>query len=204
MIADIKESVRISDMSNRVIKNLSKGYRQRVGLAQAMMGYPKVIIMDEPTVGLDPKQIIEMRDVITRLGKKHTVILSSHILSEVSAVCDRVIIISKGKIVASDTTERLSHNLTHGHGMLVRVKGESSKILSALAGYPIIKEYAEAGSHEPGTLDFTISGDENVDIREAVFNCMAKNSLPILQMKSLDLSLEEIFLQVTGGEGGIS
>jgi ABC-2 type transport system ATP-binding protein len=204
MIDDIKETVRIGDMSNRVIKNLSKGYRQRVGLAQAMMGYPKVIIMDEPTVGLDPKQIIEMRDVITKLGKKHTVILSSHILSEVSAVCDRVIIISKGKIVASDTTERLSQSLTHGHAMSVRVKGESSKILSALANYPVFKEFAEIGGYEPGTVDVTISGDENVDIREAIFNCMSKNNFPILQMKSLDLSLEEIFLQVTGGERGIS
>jgi ABC-2 type transport system ATP-binding protein len=202
MIADIKDTVKITDMSHRLIKNLSKGYRQRVGLAQAMMGYPEVIIMDEPTIGLDPKQIIEMRDVIKRLGKKHTVILSSHILSEVSAVCDRVMIINKGKIVASDTPERLSVNLTHGHSMSVRVKGDPAEIESALGAYTVIKNVKADGSKEPGTVDFIITGDEDVDIREAIFACMSKNNFPILQMKSLDLTLEEIFLQITAGEGG--
>ncbi|MDR1913354.1 MAG: ABC transporter ATP-binding protein [Clostridiales bacterium] len=202
MIREIKETVKIADMSVRLIKNLSKGYRQRVGLAQAMMGFPKVIIMDEPTVGLDPKQIIEMRDVIKKLGKKHTVILSSHILSEVSAICDRVMIISKGKIVASDTPERLSQNLTHGHSMNVRVKGKPEEVVAALEEMPIIKSVKQEGSRESGAIDLTISGDEDVDIREAIFSCMAKHNFPILQMKSLDLSLEEIFLQITGDETG--
>ncbi|MDR3239610.1 MAG: ABC transporter ATP-binding protein [Clostridiales bacterium] len=201
MIEDIKESVKIADISSRLIKNLSKGYRQRVGLAQAMMGYPKAIIMDEPTVGLDPKQIIEMRDLVKKLGKKHTIILSSHILSEVSAVCDRVMIISKGKIIASDTPEKLSSGLTHGHQMAVRVKGEASKILSAIEEFPLIKTAKEDGSHEPGAIDLIMTGEEDVDIREAIFACMAKNNYPILSMKSLDLSLEEIFLQITSGEG---
>jgi ABC-2 type transport system ATP-binding protein len=204
MIQEIKETVRITDMSNRLIKNLSKGYKQRVGLAQAMIGSPEVIIMDEPTVGLDPKQIIEMRDVIKRLGKKHTVILSSHILSEVSAVCDRIMIINKGQIKASDTAEHLSSKLSHGHIMSVRVKGEEARILEAVQGFPIIKTVHATGSHEPGSVDLELSGDEDVDIREAIFACMSKNNLPILQMKSLDLSLEEIFLQITGGEGGAS
>ncbi|MDR2650662.1 MAG: ABC transporter ATP-binding protein [Clostridiales bacterium] len=204
MMEDIKETVRITDMSNRLIKNLSKGYKQRVGLAQAMMGYPEVIIMDEPTVGLDPKQIIEMRDVIKRLGKKHTVILSSHILSEVSAVCDRIMIINKGRIKASDTTEHLSSKLSHGHTMSVRVKGEEALILKAIESFPVIKSVRAAGSHEAGTVDLEMSGDEDVDIREAIFVCMSKNNFPILQMKSMDLSLEEIFLQITGGEGGAS
>jgi ABC-2 type transport system ATP-binding protein len=132
-LADIKSAVRIEDMSNRLIKNLSRGYRQRVGLAQAMVGDPKGIRMDAPTIGLDPKQIIEMRDVIKRLGKKHTVILSSHILQEVSAVCDRVMIINKGRIVASDTPEKLSSSLSQGNRMQVRVKGEKQKILAAAA-----------------------------------------------------------------------
>lgn len=204
MLEDVKRVVRIEDMSTRLIKNLSKGYRQRVGLAQAMIGYPKVIIMDEPTVGLDPKQIIEMRDVVRKLGKKHTVILSSHILQEVSAVCDRVMIINKGRIVASDTTERLSSSIAKGgHTMQVRVKGEKAKILKALESYPVIRSIKEDASREPGTIDFHLSGENNMDIREAIFSCMSSNNLPILMMKSLDLTLEEIFLQITTGEGGI-
>ena len=197
MVSQVKSAVHIEDMSKRLIKNLSKGYRQRVGMAQAMLGNPKVIIMDEPTVGLDPKQIIEMRDVFRNLGKKHTVILSSHIMQEVGAVCDRVMIINKGKIMASDTPERLSTSLTHGHKMSVRVKGEQDKILSALNDYPIIRDVKAIASREPGTVDFELSGDENIDIREAIFACMSANNMPILMMKSLDLSLEEIFLQIT-------
>ena len=200
MIGEIKAMVHIEDMSRRLIKNLSKGYRQRVGLAQAMMGYPKLIILDEPTVGLDPKQIIEMRDVIRKLGKKHTVILSSHIMQEVSAVCDRVMIINKGRIMASDTPERLSSSLSSSNGMSVRVKGAEDKIIAALKEYPVIKEVKTAGVREPGTIDLELSGDENTDIREAIFACMSTNDLPILMMKSLDLSLEEIFLQITGSE----
>ena len=202
MINEIKETVRITDMSKRLIKNLSKGYKQRVGLAQAMMGFPEVIIMDEPTVGLDPKQIIEMRDVIKRLGKKHTVILSSHILQEVSAVSDHILIISNGQIKASDTAEHLSSRLSHGNIMSVRVKGEEARVIGALENYPAIRKVTPSGSHEPGTIDLELAGDEDVDIREAIFACMSKNNFPILQMRSLNLTLEEIFLQITGGEGG--
>jgi ABC-2 type transport system ATP-binding protein len=202
MLADIKATVHIEDMSRRLIKNLSKGYRQRVGMAQAMIGYPNLIIMDEPTVGLDPKQIIEMRDVIRKLGKKHTIILSSHIMQEVSAVCDRVMIINRGRIVASDTPERLASSLSQGSRMSVRVKGEREKVLSALTGYPVIKEAKAVAGREPGSIDLELAGDEGMDIREAIFACMASNNLPILVMKSLDLSLEEIFLQVTGQSDG--
>jgi len=200
MLEDIKRQVRIDDMSRRLIKNLSRGYRQRVGLAQAMIGYPKVIIMDEPTIGLDPKQIIEMRDVIKRLGKKHTVILSSHIMQEVSAVCDRVMIINKGKIVASDTPERLSASLNRGNNrMQVRIKGEKQKILKALKDYPIIRVLESDTGSEPGTLDLVLSGvKDDVDIRELIFKCMSKNNLPILLMKTTELTLEEIFLTLTG------
>jgi len=203
MIRDIKEAVRITDMSKRLLKNLSKGYRQRVGLAQAMIGNPEVIILDEPTVGLDPKQIIEMRDVIKKLGKKHTIILSSHILSEVSAVCDRVIIINKGKIVASDTPERLSASLTHGTKMTARIKGEEDKVQAAFENHPTIKYVKITGSREPGTVDVVLAGDEGVDIREAIFALLARAGYPLLMLKSLDLSLEEVFLQITTGEGGL-
>jgi len=200
MLADIKRQVRIDDMSRRLIKNLSRGYRQRVGLAQAMVGFPKVIIMDEPTIGLDPKQIIEMRDVIKRLGKKHTVILSSHIMQEVSAVCDRVMIINKGKIVASDTPERLSASLNRGNNRIqVRVKGEKRQILKALTDYPAIRTLEDNTGKEPGTIDLVLSGaKDDMDIRELIFKCMAKNNLPILIMKTTELTLEEIFLTLTG------
>ncbi len=198
----IKDSVRITDMSKRLIKNLSKGYKQRVGLAQAMVGNPQVLILDEPTVGLDPKQIIEIREVIKSLGKRHSIILSSHILPEVSAVCDRVMIINRGKIVASDTPERLSSNLTQGNKLVVRIKGTEEEVKQAFSEISIISDVSVDQSREPDTLDFIITGSPDVDIREAVFSCMSANKTPILMMKSLDLTLEEIFLQVTTGEGG--
>ena len=164
------------------------------------MGYPKVIIMDEPTIGLDPKQIIEMRDVVKGLGSKHTVILSSHILQEVSAVCDRVMIINRGKIVASDTPERLSASLSKGNNrMQVRVKGDKTAILKALEDFPIIRNVEAKDASEPGTMDLVLSGErDDMDIREYIFRCMAKNNLPILLMKSTELTLEEIFLTLTG------
>ena len=203
-IENIMETVRITEMERRLAKNLSKGYRQRLGLAQAMLGSPDVMILDEPTVGLDPKQIIEMREVIKKLSKKHTVILSSHILQEVSAMCDRVLIIHRGRIVAQDTTEKLSVKLTQGHKMLVRVKGDLGKITEALGNVSMIKSVVSEGSREPGAYDVVVSGDENTDIREAIFNVLSKRGLPILLMRSLELTLEEIFLKVTTGEGVVS
>jgi ABC-2 type transport system ATP-binding protein len=198
MLENIMEQVHISEMPRRLIKNLSRGYRQRVGLAQAMIGEPKVIIMDEPTIGLDPKQIIEMRDVIKKLGEKHTVILSSHIMQEVSAVCDRVLIINQGKIVASGTPEGLSEGLQKS-SIQVRVKGEAEKIISALKSVSIIKNIKHEPEKESGTVELYLSGEENTDIREAIFHCMAENHFPILLMKSTELSLEEIFLSITSG-----
>lgn len=198
MIEEIKETVHIKDVSNRLIKNLSKGYKQRVGLAQAMIGNPEIIILDEPTVGLDPKQIIDMRDAIKKLGNKHTVILSSHILSEVSAVCDRVLIINKGKIVASDTPDQLSNNLIQGSKLLSRIKGTEAEIKNAIACFPLIKHVKIVGSKESDTIDVIFEGDDHTDIRESIFSAMAKKNLPVLTQQPLNLSLEEIFLQVTG------
>jgi len=195
-IAYVMKQVSISDMSRRLVKNLSRGYRQRVGLAQAMLGEPKVIIMDEPTIGLDPKQIIEMRDVVKTLGKKHTVILSSHIMQEVSAVCDRVLIINRGKIVATGTPESLSGGIKKGQ-MQVRVKGERKQVLEALREYPIIKEATAEQGEERGTVDLVLNGDENTDIREAIFRCMVRGDFPILLMKPMEMTLEEVFLSVT-------
>lgn len=198
MIDHVIKQVDISEQSRRLIKNLSRGYRQRVGLAQAMLGEPKVIIMDEPTIGLDPKQIMEMRDVVKRLGERHTVILSSHIMQEVSAVCDRVLIINQGKIVAEGTPEGLSDGLQKSGGqMKVIVKGERNSVLSALSEVPLITSIDANEGKEPSTIELLLGGEGGADIREAVFHCMSKNNLPILQMKPTELSLEEIFLLIT-------
>jgi ABC-2 type transport system ATP-binding protein len=201
MIKYVMTQVRIADIPRRLIKNLSRGYRQRVGLAQAMIGNPKVIIMDEPTIGLDPKQITEMRDVVKNLGKKHTVILSSHIMQEVSAVCDRMMIINRGKIVATGTPKSLSDSLTRGSNrMQVKVKGDRQHVLDALSEFSVIKNVSLESGAEQGTIDLILSGENEQDIREPIFRCMAKNNLPILLMKSTELTLEEIFLSITDSD----
>ena len=197
MVEEVMEMVKISDMRNRLIKNLSKGYRQRVGLAQAILGYPEVIILDEPTVGLDPKQIIEIRDLIKNLKKKHTVILSSHILSEVSAVCDYVLIISHGKLVASDTPDNLSKLAQGSNTLSLLVKGDRDHIRILLGEIPGIREISITASKEQEGWEVNLSTEESTDIREEVFFKMADNHYPILEMKSKKVSLEEIFLELT-------
>lgn len=193
----VMDITKITDMRKRLIKNLSKGYKQRVGLSQALIGNPDVLILDEPTVGLDPKQIIEIRNVIKDLGKKHTIILSSHILSEVSAICNRVIIINNGKIVASDTPENLSKRITQSNSLNLRIKGDRQNIISALESINDVESVKFKSVIENGTVDILVKGKENSDIREDVFNAMANCKYPILNMTSMDLTLEEIFLQVT-------
>ena len=197
MVAEVMEMVKITDMKNRLIKNLSKGYRQRVGLAQAILGYPEVIILDEPTVGLDPKQIIEIRDLIKSLKKKHTVILSSHILSEVSAVCDYVLIISHGKLVASDTPENLGKLAEGSNTLNLLVKGEKDRIRTALGQLEGVKDVTVASAKEEHVWNVTLSTKEDADIREEVFFKMADAHCPILEMQSKKVSLEEIFLELT-------
>lgn len=203
VLGKVMNAVKITDMRKRLIKNLSKGYRQRVGLAQAMIGEPQVLILDEPTVGLDPKQIIEIRNVIKSLGKDHTIILSSHILSEVSAVCDRVLIINKGKIVAIDTPENLAKRLSQSNKMLLRIKASKDKALNIVKGVKSVKTAEITGSREPNTIDIVVEGNEGLDIREDLFYAFKSTDYPILMMKSLDLTLEEIFLQVTTQEQAI-
>ena len=197
MVAEAMEMVKITDMKNRLIKNLSKGYRQRVGLAQAILGYPEVIILDEPTVGLDPKQIIEIRDLIKSLKEKHTVILSSHILSEVSAVCDYVLIISHGKLVASDTPENLGKLAEGSNTLNLIVKGEKDKICTALRQIEGVKNVTAADAKEEYAWNVTVSTNEDSDVREEVFFKMADAKCPILEMQSRKVSLEEIFLELT-------
>lgn len=191
------DEVKIADMANRLIKNLSKGYCQRVGLAQAILGNPKILILDEPTVGLDPKQIIEIRELMKNLGKKHTVLLSSHILSEVSAVCDYVMIISHGKLVASDTPENLS-KLTQGSNILdLTVRGQMGTIVSAVGMMSDIEDVQYADSAENGCVDVRIKTAQDVDTRENIFYRMAELQCPILKMQYSSLSLEDVFLELT-------
>ena len=192
-IKEVMDMVKITDMKDRLIKNLSKGYRQRVGLAQAILGYPEVIILDEPTVGLDPKQIIEIRDLIKGLKQKHTVILSSHILSEVRAVCDYVLIISHGKLVASDTPDNLERLAAGSNSLLMKVKGEKDTI-EGVTGVEMSYDSDEK------LWKTKLSIQENVDIREKVFYAMAKANCPIYEMQVKRVSLEDVFLELTEGE----
>ena len=200
MIEEVMDMVKISDMRNRLIKNLSKGYRQRVGLAEAIMGYPEVIILDEPTVGLDPKQIIEIRTLIKDLKKKHTVILSSHILSEVSAVCDYVLIISHGKLVASDTPENLGKLAEGSNTLEMLIKGEKSQIKQALESIEGVNSVTIEKDEKQNLWSTKVSTEENNDIREKAFYKMSDINSPIYEMKSKKVSLEEIFLELTASE----
>ncbi|NLE25818.1 MAG: ATP-binding cassette domain-containing protein [Clostridiaceae bacterium] len=197
---DIMELVKITHVSHRLIKNLSKGYKQRVGLAQALVGSPEVLILDEPTVGLDPKQIIEIRNLIKALGQNHTIILSSHILPEVSAVCDRVIIINKGKIAAIDTPDNLSRALADFSRFTVTVAGPENKVKDIISNIYGVK-YLETGTKiKDNEFSYIVEADKDVDVRKPMFNQLAQQGFPILELKSLNLSLEDIFLQLTTNE----
>lgn len=199
-LKDICGLVKIDHVYNRIIKNLSKGYRQRVGLAQALIGNPKVLILDEPTVGLDPKQIIEIRTLIRKLGKNHTVILSSHILSEVQAVCDKIIVINEGKVVANDTEEHLSQKLSGEHKLIAKIQGDKDKIVRAMQGIKGVEKVICDASHKDGVNDIRIEAKEGVDIRRDVFETVVKNGWYMLELKTSELSLEDIFLKLTMGE----
>ncbi len=197
MITRIMGMAKISDVSERLIKQLSKGYRQRVGLAQAIVGFPDVLILDEPTVGLDPMQIIEIRDLIKKLSKDHTIILSSHILSEVSAICDTVVIINKGKLVVSDTPDNLSKHIGGSNGLHLQVKGTKEKISEALSNIKDITKIDYGSKTKDGIIKLTAYCGEDSDIREEVFYALSDARCPILNMQFSSMSLEDIFLEVT-------
>ena len=201
MIAEVMEMVKITDMKNRLIKNLSKGYRQRVGLAQAILGYPEVIILDEPTVGLDPKQIIEIRDLIKSLKEKHTVILSSHILTEISAVCDHVFILSKGKLVASDSTEHLLERMSGAQEIALLVKEKEQRMEELLKELPGVAEVSREPGEAAEEVLFHVTAERGEDIREALFHACAKEEIPVLEMHTETKSLEDVFLELTGADG---
>ena len=199
-IEDVMKQTQIEDVKGRLIKNLSKGYKQRVGLAQAIIGYPEVIILDEPTVGLDPKQIIEIRELIRELAKKHTIILSSHILSEVSAVCDHIMIISKGKLVASDTPEGLMTLLKGGRQMNLSVLGEQSKVEELLQSMESVKDFSMQPPRAEGMVSVNIRTEDTEDIRVELFHRLAAADMPIMELSLSEKSLEDVFLELTGEE----
>ncbi len=195
-VEEAMELTHITEMENRLIRNLSKGYRQRVGLAQAVLGYPEIIILDEPTVGLDPKQIIEIRDLIRRLGEKHTVILSSHILSEVREVCDYIFIISQGKLVASDTTENLLQQVQKSQTIRLLTDENPDAFVSVLYEVPGVTNVT-VEENDNMTNCILVDAEEGKDIRKAVFKKIAESGLTLLEMQSAGRTLEDIFLELT-------
>lgn len=206
-IAEVCELVGITHVYTRMIKNLSKGYRQRVGLAQALLGAPAVLILDEPTVGLDPKQIIEIRNLIKDLGRKHTIILSSHILSEVQATCERVIVINHGQIIADDTPDNLSQKMSADHKLTVRIEGPETQVYDLLCKLPRIVRVDKLGlregegkGREGNVYDYTVEAEPGTDVRREMFSRLAARSWPILGLRSSALSLEDIFLQLTADD----
>ncbi len=199
-IEDVCKLVKISDVYERVIKNLSKGYKQRVGMAQALIGNPKILILDEPTVGLDPKQILDIRNLIKKLGKKHTVILSSHILSEIQAVCDRIVIINSGVIVADDTTENLTRTISDDLRYTARIDGPRSEVLKVVGSIPGVIEVIGEMEREPGIFDYEIEVEESSDIRRELFKRIAARNWYLLALKSNEMTLEDIFLKITMGD----
>lgn len=196
-LKEIMELVKISDIGGRVIRNLSKGYKQRVGFAQALIGNPPVIILDEPTVGLDPRQIVEMRSIIRSLGKKHTVIFSSHVLSEVSAICDRVIVVSNGAVTADAKTEDLSSITEDTRKLLLTVDGASATVLSVIGDLDGVIKVRRQSGIEDNVYQYLVDYKKTSDIRRSVFRALAKADCPILEMKDAGMSLEESFLHLT-------
>lgn len=195
-IKEICEIVKITDVYRRVIRNLSKGYKQRVGIAQALVGNPDIIIFDEPTVGLDPKQIIEIRNLIRTLGRDHTVILSTHILQEVQACCDRILIINKGRIVADELTENISRAVESNRRFNVKICGPQKEVLAALKAKPGIV-YAEALPNRDGeAYIYTIESEVGIDIRKSLFYMLAEKNWPMIGLESLGMSLEDIFITI--------
>ena len=197
-IETVMEKTRIADVRKRLIRNLSKGYRQRVGIAQALLGNPEVIILDEPTVGLDPAQIIEIRELIRELGKEHTLVLSSHILSEVQAVCDSILILSKGRLVACDTAENLTKLMRGRENLRLLTRAEEETVRPIVEKVDGVESLAFV--EEDGLTAVDVTPVEGQDVREALFNAFAETKVPLLELRTERASLEDVFLELTGGE----
>lgn len=190
------EETGLKDVQNKLIKNLSKGYKQRVSMAGALVGNPEVIILDEPTVGLDPKQITEIRSLIKELGKKHTVILSSHILSEVSQICERVIIINHGKIVAIDTPENLENKTKEKNTILVTVEDKNEKMKNLKEEVKEIEEIKLVKDNEDGTKQYAVTSADKVDLRKKIFEILPKQDITIFELKKDESTLEDAFIKL--------
>ena len=201
LIAEAVDLTGLLEVEQRMIKNLSKGFRQRVGLAQAILGFPEIIILDEPMVGLDPKQIIEIRELIKNLSKKHTVILSSHILSEIDAICDHIMIIAHGKLVASDTPEKLTALMAGTSSLNLTAKGKEGEIKEILAGLQGLSSYEVKQSAEEGALEILVKAEDNNDMREEIFFAFAGKNVPLLKIQPAHASLEDVFLELTQDDG---
>lgn len=200
-LAEIAEVCKIDDVYRRVIGNLSKGYKQRVGIAQALVSNPRVIILDEPTVGLDPKQIVEIRNLIRTLGLDHTVILSTHILSEVQSVCDRIVIINKGKIVADKRTEEIATAVEGNRRMSVRICGPQKDVLTAIRSLDGVYAAEAVGQQDMDSITYVVETSEGLDIRKPLFHLMASNGWPIIGIEAMGANLEDVFLTLLGDTG---
>ena len=197
-LREICDVVKIGDVYDRLIGNLSKGYRQRVGIAQALIGNPRVLIFDEPTVGLDPKQIIDIRNLIRMLGKEHTIILSTHILPEVQAVCDRIVVINKGKVVANEKTEDLVTAVDGSRKMVAKVVGPQDEVLKTLKGVAGIRSVDVLGKRDTDSISYLIESEDRVDARKPLFYTLASKGWPLVGLECMDLRLEDIFIRLVG------
>ena len=203
MLDNIVSMVKISDVYDRLIGNLSKGYKQRVGIAQALVGNPSILILDEPTVGLDPNQIIEIRRLIKALSKNHSIVISSHILSEIQEIADRVVIINRGKIAAVDTISDLSKRLSGQSKILLTFRGPVTDAVTKIRTVKGVSSAVSRVANKFSQIEITISANDTSETRIAIFNLMVREGWPILELRSLDPSLEEIFLNITSGKGGV-
>ena len=198
---EICELVKIADVKKRLIKNLSKGYKQRVGIASAIIGNPEIIIFDEPTVGLDPKQIIEVRNLLRSLGKDHTVILSTHILTEVQAICDRIVIINEGKIIADQKTSQLNQTLGQNNRFRVKIAGPNREVLNLLRGIHSVTRVTQDGMRDGDAFNYIIEYSGAVDIRKMLFTALASRGWPILAMEGVEITLEDLFVKLIDEKG---
>ncbi len=199
-LKEICEVVKIWDVGKRLIKNLSKGYRQRVGIAQALIGNPKVLIFDEPTIGLDPRQIIEIRNLIRMLGREHTIILSTHILPEVQAVCDRIVVINKGQIVANEKTEDLINAVEGSRKLVAKIVGPEDEVLKTLRSIGGIKSADVLGKRDTDSISYLLESQDRVDIRKPLFYALSSKGWPLIGLEGVELSLEDIFIRLVGKE----
>ncbi len=199
---EICDLVKIADVKKKLIRNLSKGYKQRVGIASAIIGNPEIIIFDEPTVGLDPKQIIEVRNLLRSLGKDHTVILSTHILPEVQAICDRIIIINEGKIIADEKTSHLNQTLGQNNRFRVKIAGPSREVINLLRNIHSVTRVTQDGVRDGDAFSYIIEYSGAVDIRKMLFTALASKGWPILAMDGVEITLEDLFIKLIDEKKG--